>query len=91
MSDLLIILFLKYMANIKGIIRYHKLAFAIILFLISFVTVHILKPSFIYNTDGGFRDFGVGYKNKTVVPIWLVAIILAVLSYLAILNYLMYF
>ena len=34
--------------------------------------------------------FGVGYKNKTVLPIWLVAITLAILSYLTILYYLIY-
>ena len=79
------------MANMKGIIRHHKLSFAILLFLASFFIIHTIKPSFVYNADGGFRDFGVGYKNKTVVPIWLVAIILAILSYLAVLCFLMYF
>ena len=34
-----------------------------------------------YDNDGAFRQFGVGYKHKTVVPIWLVAIITSILSY----------
>jgi hypothetical protein len=38
-----------------------------------------------YTKEGGFRPFGVGYKHKTVVPIWIVAIILAIFSYLAVL------
>lgn len=76
------------MPNIKGFIRYHKLNVAILLFLILFSLVHFLKPGLIYNTDGGFRPFGVGYKHKTVVPIWVVSIILAILSYLAVLYYL---
>jgi hypothetical protein len=39
--------------------------------------------------DGSFREFGVGYKNKTVIPIWVVSIIIAILCYLAISYYLM--
>lgn len=79
------------MINIKGFIRYHKLNFAILLFLILFSLVHFLKPSFIYNSDGAFREFGVGYRHKTVIPIWLISIILGILSYLFVLYYLAYF
>lgn len=76
------------MPNIKGFIRYHKLNVAIILFLIMFSLIHFLKPGLVYNYDGGFRPFGVGYKHKTVIPIWIVSIILAILSYLAVIYYL---
>jgi hypothetical protein len=43
-----------------------------------------------YNEDGSFREFGIGYKKKTVVPAWLVAIIVAIFSYLGVLYYLTY-
>jgi hypothetical protein len=60
----------------------NKVSFAIILFALFFSIIHFLvKPSLVYMPDGSFREFGVGYKNKTVFPIWLVAIILAILSY----------
>jgi hypothetical protein len=49
-----------------------------------------MKPAFIYNEDGTFKDFGVGYKKKTVLPIWLIVIFLAVISYLAVLYYIMF-
>lgn len=74
----------------KGFVRYHKLSVAILLFLALFTIVHVIKPGFLYNKEGGFRPFGVGYRHKTVVPIWLMAIILALLSYLAVLYYLAY-
>jgi len=45
-------------------------------------------PHFLYNQDGSLREFGLGYRKKTVVPIWLVALILAILSYLCVLYYL---
>jgi hypothetical protein len=40
----------------------------------------------VYNEEGGFRPFGVGYRNKTVIPIWLVAIVLAIFSYVVVLS-----
>lgn len=52
--------------------------------------IHHFKPSLLYTPEGGFRQFGVGYKQKTVVPIWLVAILLAILCYLAVLFYLVF-
>jgi hypothetical protein len=49
-----------------------------------FGIVQWIKPKFIYNLDGSLREFGIGYMKKTVVPAWLVSIIIAILSYLAI-------
>jgi hypothetical protein len=66
-------------------IRKHKLTFAILLYGILLWIIHMSQPAFIYDAQGSFRPFGVGYQNKTVVPIWLVCILLAILSYLAIL------
>jgi hypothetical protein len=63
-------------------IRGHKSTAAILIFLILFTIFHLLKPGFAYTEDGGFRQFGLGYKNKTVIPVWVVAIILAIFSYL---------
>jgi len=66
-------------------IKTNKVSIAIIIFLISFSIIHAFKPSFAYNSDGGFRPFGVGYKHKTVIPIWIIAILLAIFSYLVVL------
>jgi uncharacterized membrane protein YozB (DUF420 family) len=54
---------------------------AVFVFLILFGIVNAFRPSIIYNKDLSFRRFGIGYKNKTVVPIWLMSIILAILVY----------
>jgi len=72
----------------KGYIYRNRVNIAIIIFLLVFVTIHWTKPAMFYNDAGGFRPFGVGYAHKTVIPIWIVAIILAILSYLAVLSYL---
>ena len=65
----------------KSFIRVNKLSLSVVLFLFLFSIIHIAKPSLLYTKEGGFRQFGVGYKQKTVIPIWIVAIMLAILSY----------
>jgi|TARA_B100001287_G_scaffold276862_1_gene290275 hypothetical protein len=72
----------------KSFVRQNKTSFAIFLFLILFTLFHYIKPDFAYGKDGEFRQFGVGYKNKTVVPIWFVSIAIAIFSYMFILYYL---
>jgi hypothetical protein len=69
----------------KKFIRLNRVNIAILIFLLAFAAIHIYKPILMYTKEGGFRPFGVGYKHKTVVPIWIVAIILAIFSYLAVL------
>ena len=59
---------------------------SIFIFIILFGIINAFKPSIIYNKDLSFRRFGIGYKNKTVVPIWLFAVILAILVYVGV-NY----
>jgi hypothetical protein len=63
---------------------------SIIVFLIIYSLIQMNRPAIFYNLDGSIRDFGVGYKNKTILPIWLLSIILGILSYLAVLYYISY-
>ena len=60
---------------------------SIIIFLIIFIIVILTKPALIFDKNGKPREFGLGYRNKTVCPIWLVIIICGILSYLAVLYY----
>lgn len=68
-------------------IRNNKNLMAIILFLFLFGIVQILKPSFLYKNNDSIREFGVGYNNKTFLPLWLFSIILGIISYVFILYY----
>jgi hypothetical protein len=72
------------MFAIKPFIRNNLAGTAILLYIIVFMLIQYANPSFIYNDDGSLREFGVGYSSKTILPIWLVAIILGILSYLAV-------
>ena len=71
----------------KTLIRDNITLVAIILFVIIFGTIQMMKPACFYNRDGSIREFGIGYRNKTILPIWLSSLLLGILCYLAVLYY----
>ncbi len=71
----------------KNYVRENSTLVSIILFLFIFGSIQMMKLRCFYNKDGSIRDFGIGYKNKTILPIWLLSIILGILCYLAVLFY----
>ena len=74
------------MSFYRKVVRIYKLPLSILIFALCFSLFHLYKPGFAYLENGAYRPFGVGYKHKTVVPVWLVSICLATLSYLFILS-----
>ena len=64
---------------------------SIVIFLFIFSIVQMIKPSFLYNKDTSLRTFGIGYKNKTILPLWLFSIILGILIYMLVLYYVTHF
>jgi hypothetical protein len=71
----------------KTYIRENITLIAVVLFVIIFGFIQMMKPACFYNKDGSIREFGIGYRNKTILPIWLFSLILGILCYLAILYY----
>ena len=75
----------------KAEMRKNKVGLAIILFMLIYGIFYVIKPAFAYNEDGSLKPFGLGYTNKTVIPAWIVAIILGILSYYVIMVYFTFF
>jgi hypothetical protein len=75
---------------LRSFIRNNIPLASIFIFIIIFGLIQFIKPDFLYKKDGSIREFGVGYKNKTIMPVWLFSIILGILSYVAVLYYLTY-
>jgi len=71
----------------KTYIRENITLVAVILFVIIFGTIQMMKPACFYNKDGSIREFGIGYRNKTILPVWLLSLVLGILCYLAVLYY----
>jgi hypothetical protein len=64
---------------------------AILIFMLVFTSIQLIKPDILYNLDGSIRSFGVGYRNKTIMPIWLLSIFMGILSYIFVMYYITYF
>ncbi len=71
-------------------INENKTSFAILLFLILYILVTTVKPAFLFRKNGELRLFGLNYEKKTIIPLWLLVICLAVISYLIILYWLIW-
>ena len=60
---------------------------SIAVYIIVFFGIMYLKPNFLYNKDGSLREFGIGSMKKTIIPAWLLAIVISILSYFFVLYY----
>ena len=68
----------------------NRLSISIFIFLIIFLIINLSKPGIFYDKYGGIREFGLNQTNKTIIPIWLITICIAIISYL-IIMYFIYF
>ena len=68
-------------------VRHNKAAVAIILYVALFALINVIKPAFMYNPDGTLKEFGVGYRSKTIIPVWLISIFLAIIAYFSVMYY----
>ena len=69
------------------LLKTNKLSISIVTFIIVYYLIQVSKPNFLYKKNGELRQFGIGYKEKTIFPAWLLSIILAILIYVAICYY----
>ena len=54
----------------------------IALYICLYLVIVYFKPSFMYDEKNDcFRQFGVGYKNTTILPLWFISILLAIACY----------
>jgi hypothetical protein len=74
----------------KKIVQNNITLVSISIFMILFSSIQFLKPAFLYNKNNTVRNFGIGYRNKTILPIWLFSILLAIFIYITILYYITY-
>ena len=65
-------------------IRHHVVTISIFIYVCIYMFIMYLKPSFLFNKNGSLREFGVGSRNKTIIPIWFLAIFIATLSYFSV-------
>ncbi len=58
-----------------------RVQLALLVYLVLITGLLYMRPSNFYNKDGTLKQFGTGGRDKTVAPLWLVILLLAILSY----------
>ena len=84
---LILYLFLYNINMFSNFARNNISLVSIIIFVILFIVLIMSKPALIFDKNGKFREFGLGYRNKTIVPIWLAIIIFGIISYLSVIYF----
>ena len=69
-----------------GLTFNNTIKYSIILYIFLLLIILIIKPRFIFNKNGEVKHFGTDYnENTTILPLWLLCILLAIFSYYIIL------
>lgn len=68
-------------------VRHNKISVAILIYIVLFTIVNLAQPAFMYNPDGSLKEFGVGFRKKTIIPAWLVSVFLAIIAYFSVMYY----
>jgi hypothetical protein len=68
---------------------FNRLIAIILVYIVLYSLVTFIRPEIIFeNKSNSLREFGVGYKKTTVLPLWLTSILLAIMSYFIVLYFL---
>ena len=68
----------------------HIVTITSMLLCITILSIYFVQPIVICNEDGSLKEFGIGYNNKTVVPMWYCTLLLAIVIYTLIRLYIIY-
>ena len=71
----------------RSFVQNHMVFYSILIFIVVYGIIHLIKPGMMYGQYGELRQFGLNQRNKTIFPTWLISIVVAILSYLAIRFY----
>ena len=72
----------------RTFIRNNITSISIGVFLALYSFIIFIKPGFMYNHDGSLRQFGLNSNQKTILPVWSIAILLSIIAYFFVLYYL---
>ena len=65
----------------REFMRDNKILATFVIFMAMFLAMMMIRPALVFNRDGSIKEFGLGYTNRTVLPIWLFVIVFAIFAY----------
>ena len=73
--------------NCHSFVKNNKLVIIIVLLVSFILVIHQIKPAFLYERNGSIRNFRFGVKRKTIIPLWLIVIVMPILFYIIVHYY----
>jgi hypothetical protein len=67
------------------LLKQNVVSVTIVVFIFIYLSIVYTEPNIIYTSDGLLRQFGLGQSKKTIIPLWLASISIAILTYVGIL------
>ncbi len=61
----------------------NNIKLSLILYVIICFALYYIKPRFIFDNQGNFKQFGLT-RDKTIYPFWLICLVLGIIIYLLI-------
>ena len=61
----------------------NNIKLSLILYVIICFALYYIKPQFIFDNQGDFKQFGLT-RDKTIYPFWLICLVLGIIVYLLI-------
>lgn len=58
-----------------------RLQIAFFIYIIFVGLLLLVNPRCLYNREGKLKHFGTGSKDKTIMPLWLIIFLLAIIAY----------
>lgn len=75
---------------VNNFVKRNLILVSLCLYIILYSALIFSKSHLIYNKNGTIRNFGIGYSTRSVIPVWLLSIVLAIASYFIVLYYVSY-
>jgi quinol-cytochrome oxidoreductase complex cytochrome b subunit len=64
----------------------NRLVLVIFVYICLYGVIVFFQPEISFNNrNNSLRQFGVGYKHTTIMPLWLISILFAIISYFIVL------
>ena len=61
-------------------LKKYKIHICILIYLLLLCFLIFLNPEFCYDKNGNLKEFGTG-QNKTITPLWIIILFIALISY----------
>ena len=75
-----------YIMKIRSVIFQNRVLVSMMIVFFLFYMVHQTKPSIFYDGSGNHKQFGLGSRQRTIIPLWFAGILAAIFTYMGVVT-----